>query len=135
MNIERFKAILEAYGADPDRWPEAERDDAVAFLRSERSAQAAHDAAAELDGLLAPAAISAMPSEILTARLLRAVPQPEFLADWKRVAAAAALALAIGLGGGYVSGTLVPPADEEAYYEIAFDGLDSEVQFDWEGGA
>lgn len=135
MNIDRFKTILEAYGADPDHWPEAERDAASAFLRANSAAQAARDAAAELDAMMAPAAIAATPSEILTARLLRAVPQPEFFGDWKHVAAAAALALVVGLGGGYVSGTFVPSTDDEAYYEIAFDGLDSDLQFDWEGGA
>lgn len=31
MKAERFQAIVEAYGADPARWPEAERDAALAF--------------------------------------------------------------------------------------------------------
>lgn len=135
MDIDRFKAILDAYGADPARWPEGERAAAVTFLHSDGKAKAAHDRAAELDALIAPAALATAPSEMLTARLLRAVPQPEFFGDWRRVAAAAALALVVGLGGGFASGALVPVSDDEAYYEIAFDGLDSDVQFDWEGGA
>lgn len=135
MDIDRFKAILEAHGADPARWPEGERAAAESFLRTDGKAKVAHDRAAELDALIAPAAITASPSDMLTARLLRAMPQPEFFGDWRRVAAAAALALVVGLGGGFASGALVPVSDDEAYYEIAFDGLDSDVQFDWEGGA
>lgn len=135
MDIDRFNAILEAYGADPARWPDAERVSAETFLKADSDAKAAFDHAAELDALIAPAAIAPAASDMLTARLLRAVPRPEFLGDWKHVAAAAALALVVGLGGGYASGALVPASDDEAYYEIAFDGLDSDVQFDWEGGA
>lgn len=135
MDIDRFKAILEAYGADPARWPADEREAAASFLCADQEAKSAHDRAAELDALIAPAAITASPSDMLTARLLRAVPQPEFFGDWKHVAAAAALALVVGLGGGFASGALVPLSDDEAYYEIAFDGLDSDVQFDWEGEA
>ena len=93
MDLDRFNAILEAYGADPARWPDAERAEAEALLRANPAAKTAFDRAAELDALIAPAAIAPAPSEMLTARLLRAVPQPEFLGDWKHVAAAAALAL------------------------------------------
>lgn len=31
MKAERFQMIVEAYGADPARWPEAERDAALAY--------------------------------------------------------------------------------------------------------
>ena len=31
MKAERFQAIVEAYGADPARWPEAERDAALVY--------------------------------------------------------------------------------------------------------
>jgi len=31
MKAERFQAIVEAYGADPARWPQAERDAALAW--------------------------------------------------------------------------------------------------------
>ena len=135
MDNDRFNAILEAYGADPARWPDAERERATAFLQADSGAKAAFDHAAELDAMIAPAAIAPVASDMLTARLLRSVPRPEIFGDWKHVAAAAALALVVGLGGGYASGALVPVSDDEAYYEIAFDGLDSDVQFDWEGGA
>lgn len=136
MTMDRFQALLDAYGADPDRWPDAERDAARAFLAGNDAATTALNSAAELDALIAPAAINAVPSDMLTARLLRALPQAEFFGDWKHVAAAAALALAVGLGGGYATGAFVPAGpDDASYYEIAFDGLDSDFQVDWEGGA
>jgi hypothetical protein len=52
MNIERFKALVEAYGANPVRWPEAERDAAIAFATITPDAQRALDEAAALDRLL-----------------------------------------------------------------------------------
>ena len=38
MNIERFTEIVEAYGAEPDRWPETERAAAVEFAAIESAA-------------------------------------------------------------------------------------------------
>jgi hypothetical protein len=38
MNLERFKILTEAYGADPARWPEPER--VAALLFAEQSAEA-----------------------------------------------------------------------------------------------
>lgn len=135
MKRERFDVILAAYGADPQRWPEAERADALAFVQADSDARAALDAVAELDALLPAAVISPQPSDTLTARLWRAAPRPEFFADWRRAAAAAALALVLGLGGGYLGGGFVPDTTEESYYEIAFDGLDANFDLDLEGGA
>lgn len=37
MNAERFKALADAYGADPRRWPEAERETAAALMRADPS--------------------------------------------------------------------------------------------------
>ena len=34
MKLGRFSAILEAYGADPKRWPSDEREDALALTKS-----------------------------------------------------------------------------------------------------
>lgn len=135
MNQQRFEQLLDAYGADPDRWPEAERAAALDWCRDNPGAQNALDMASELDGLIAPAALSPRPSDMLMARLARAVPAPAMFDDWKHVAAAAALALAVGIGGGYFGGAFVPASESDDFYEIAFDGLDSELEFDWEGGA
>lgn len=35
MNAERLKTLAEAYGADPRRWPEAERARAVDFMKAD----------------------------------------------------------------------------------------------------
>lgn len=135
MTIDRFKALLETYGADPARWPAGERDDALRLLSASEEARTARDEAAALDALISRARLEPAPSDMLAARILRSVPQPEFFGDWRRVAAAAALALFVGLGGGYFGGSVVPADDDTLLYEMAFDGLDSDLGFDWEGGA
>ncbi|HAQ36018.1 MAG: hypothetical protein CMF74_08200 [Maricaulis sp.] len=134
MNRERFETILDAYGARTDRWPEAEREAAITYLETHPDARAALDAAAELDGLIQVAAVTHQPSEMLTARLLRAAPARAVLDNWHRVAAAAALTLFLGIGGGYFGGGFLPDATNDAAYDIAFDGLDSGIDFDWESG-
>lgn len=73
----RFEAILDAYGADPARWPEAERDAALELMRREpEGAQAALAAARALDAAL-DAAPDAAPSEALRARVLAAAQSGE----------------------------------------------------------
>lgn len=53
MNPERFRAIVEAYGAEPSRWPAAERVAAEAFaLENEAAAKALLMPEAGLDRLL-----------------------------------------------------------------------------------
>lgn len=39
MTRERFKLLVEAYGADPNRWPEAEREAALKFAASDAEAR------------------------------------------------------------------------------------------------
>lgn len=38
MNLHRFKQILDAYGANPNRWPEEERESALAFSTNNQQA-------------------------------------------------------------------------------------------------
>lgn len=52
MNTERLRALIEAYGASPDRWPEAERDTALSALANLSEANEDLRAAAALDALL-----------------------------------------------------------------------------------
>ena len=49
MTMDRFKALLETYGADPARWPAGERDDALRFLAASEEARTERDEAAILD--------------------------------------------------------------------------------------
>ena len=52
MTIERLRQILDAFGADPARWPKAERDGALALLATSPEAQRLRDEARRLDALL-----------------------------------------------------------------------------------
>jgi hypothetical protein len=52
MNVKRLEQILAAYGAKPERWPEPERNAALALLAHDAHAQRLLREARELDGLL-----------------------------------------------------------------------------------
>ena len=65
----RVEAIIAAYGADPERWPEAEWAGALASLERSGEGQDQLRGAAQLDALLGGAA-QPQPSNMLKARLL-----------------------------------------------------------------
>lgn len=105
----RFEVLLDAYGADPERWPEAERAAALALLQRDPDARAMRAQAARIDALLGLAE-PVEPSPALVARILAAAPAPagakrrplSFLRPraahaWRYVAAAAPLAAAAAL--------------------------------------
>ncbi len=69
ISKERLDAIIAAYGADPARWPEAEREGALKLLQSSTERGTALHDAADLDASLESAA-QPEPSNILKARLL-----------------------------------------------------------------
>lgn len=52
MKLGRFSAILDAYGADPQRWPSNEREDALALTKSSVPAARALAEARALDSVL-----------------------------------------------------------------------------------
>src|SRR5262245_47824403 len=52
MTLARFEELLDAYGGRPERWPDAERDAALALLERSDVARARRDAAGALDALL-----------------------------------------------------------------------------------
>lgn len=56
MELNRFNTILEAYGASPERWPEGEREAALALTRSSVVAARALMAARAIDTALSDAA-------------------------------------------------------------------------------
>ena len=70
LNLERFRAIVEAYGAAAERWPEAERAAAIALLAGSPEARGPRDQAAWLDGALQQASPSP-PSDDLVEGLRR----------------------------------------------------------------
>jgi len=103
VGLKRFEQILDAYGADPSRWPEGERAQAEAFLAGSAEAQAMAQGAHELDGWLNTATAHA-PSELLQRRVLKAAPgAPRHVFGWASGAgwaAAAAAGLVLGLSVG-----------------------------------
>jgi hypothetical protein len=74
MDARRFEALLDAYGAEPQRWPAGEREAAQAFARTEDGG-ALLRATLELDDWL-DAAAPIRPSPELRERVLAAAPQP-----------------------------------------------------------
>ena len=74
MTLERLTVILDAYGADPRRWPAAERDAGLALLEGSADARARREAAAGLDVLL-DGVSPVRPSPELSARVLATAPQ------------------------------------------------------------
>ncbi len=53
LTLERFRALLAAYGARPERWPTEEREQALSLVASSPEAEALLAGEAELDGALA----------------------------------------------------------------------------------
>ena len=74
MTLARLRELLDAYGADPERWPQEERDAACALLAQSVQAQRRHEASARLDAVLNLAPAHAA-SPALVERILAAVPQ------------------------------------------------------------
>jgi hypothetical protein len=116
MTEARFAALLDAYGAEPDRWPASERAAGLAYLESSEEARAAMEPAAALDGLLDSIAPSTQISEDLADRiyaLAPAAPQAERQPGnvipfwrrampsggngWQKIAATAILGIAAGV--------------------------------------
>jgi hypothetical protein len=69
MPLAQFRALLDAYGADPNRWPPEERDAALTLLARSPEAQRWRDATAQLDTILdlasAPTASPGLTERIL----------------------------------------------------------------------
>jgi hypothetical protein len=103
LTLERLDEILDAYGAEPSRWPEAELAAALALLERSPEARARRAAAARLDSVLALAP-AAVPSAELVAQVLAARGGGRAAARegrWSRTrrwgSAAAAVAVAAGV--------------------------------------
>ena len=73
LPLARLRALVDAYGANPDRWPAEERAAAAELLSTSPEAQRYRDAAAGLDALLALAR-EPEPPVALRDRILAGVP-------------------------------------------------------------
>lgn len=106
MTLNRLKQLLDAYGADPDRWPLEERAAMLDLLARSESARDLAAQAASLDSLLDRAPLPMPPratSEALADRVMRrlalrgAARRPAFgWPNWVALAAAAVAGLVIG---------------------------------------
>lgn len=106
MNAERFAILLDAYGAEPRRWPEEERAAALALVRSDIRAAAMMEAAGEIDDLLALHRVPA-PSPMLAAAIVARAPRRA----WTRARLWwAALGLGIAGAGGAFAGSAATAA-------------------------
>jgi hypothetical protein len=131
MEMTRLREIIEAYGAEPARWPVGERAPAQALLRRSAEARAMQDDARRLDR-----ALDLMPrigpSPALAGRILAAAPASRgawsllrivwpFEGPWRPVAAWASAA-ALGL----MLGIFTPPAGllAEDGTEVAYSQID-----------
>ncbi|MEQ8281618.1 MAG: hypothetical protein RIC04_02510 [Parvibaculum sp.] len=85
FSIERLKEIVDAWGASPSRWPEAERGAAEALLAASSEARGLVAEAQRLDALLDAAPVEA-PSAALMERLMAARPRPAANAPSRTVA-------------------------------------------------
>ena len=102
VGLKRFEQIIDAYGADPGRWPEAERAEAEALLAASSEARALRDQAARLDAWLDQATTPEV-SELTTRRILKRAPGSSRVLGWGSGAgwaAAAAAGIVLGLSFG-----------------------------------
>ena len=133
MGLDRFRELMEAYGADPQRWPGNERGAAEALLVQNADAVALHRRAASLDALLNEATLPAAAFD--AERMIAAVTgQPQRTAEivtlrparkqaasgfWLKVASLAAAAVIGFLVGVTQLGALGDPSAPSTGVELA----------------
>lgn len=141
MDQTRINTIIEAYGADPSRWPDDERQAAQAFIaanpdqfHNRLEQEARLDQA--LDTLIGSAQVSDKLQSRLKASLIKDVSVqtkhpsgPSGIPSWAGMAAA--IALTAGLGVGWIGADFIPsnPTSEldEGYYSDAFSAINSDA--------
>lgn len=129
MTLERFTEILDAYGADPARWPEGERAAATAFAEARQDlADPLLAQAASLDialgGHALPTASDALAEKIAgSARMRNRAKQRDWRGLIWRGLGFAGVTLAGATAGALLVATLMPmsmPGDED-HVITAFD--------------
>lgn len=117
MDRARFDYLLEAYGADLQRWPAEERAAAAQFAAQNESALAE---ARALDAALESAREPERDVSLLSTRILRGAPR--LLALDRRALVALAACAVFGVLIGYSGGLLAPaPGGADAYFAAAFE--------------
>lgn len=115
MDIERFKACAEAYGADPRRWPERDRATYARFADTPEGAAVL--AAAERTDLFLDAWRTASPEASLAARIAGAASSRQPPIFRRRTLAWSAAAFALSAVLGFAIGFAQAP--EDAGLEVA----------------
>ena len=126
MTAERFAALVDAYGAEPRRWPEAEREAAQAFARGDPcAATVLLEAAGAIDDLLYAYRVPA-PSLALADAVIASAPRRA----WTRARLWWA-ALGLGLAGacGAFAGSAATAAFAPAATHIPLYGHDDVTAF------
>lgn len=121
MDRERFVELLDAYGADFDRWPADVRAVGAAYAQAPAAAALITEARA-LDLVLDAARGSDEPSPALAARVLASAPRAQRPAFDRRAMFALAACAVFGVALGYGGGLLAPvPDEDDAYFTMAFE--------------
>jgi len=146
MTKTRFAEIIEAYGANPARWPEEERTAAQDFAANNKNlAEKIINDARQLDQLLDTSSKQATDNNLLMARIMTAAqdtPQDGVPANdmttlprrlmptppWKSLAATLVLTTGIGFGIGQSAAAASDIAQAEALLALGGDVLSG---FDW----
>lgn len=111
-DLSRLERVLEAYGAEPERWPADERAGLEALLAESRRARDLRDAAARLDALLDAAGDVPPPTSELSDRVLDHAPHEGAATRRWRWAALVPLAAAAAVLALYVARTPDPASLE-----------------------
>ena len=131
MSPEDFSRLLDTHGADPERWPEAQRAAARALCEVSTAARGQWMAAKRLDALLAsgkaPPPDPARQARIVAGAMARLRARAEPLLDWRwlfphPVGAAFAASLVAGwlVGVQLGDGALPPPLLADLRFEDLF---------------
>lgn len=134
---ERVLALIEAYGADPDMFPEAERAAAKSRMAEHPGRFAdAVAAARDLDGILAGMPDITTPASLRDALISSAPkPKPARASRWKLpvwIPAGALASLTVGLFAGMSVAQPITTQDEQAeaavYAALGFDTYTLEIE-------
>jgi hypothetical protein len=135
MDEERFRRLIEAYGGESARWPQAERAPALRYLAATPAAHAIRAEARRLDQALdawAPGGAGAGLAEAIAAGAPtpRALRPRDLWLSGVGLAAACVIGLMVGAGFGVASLNTAPPRDSDAAtatVTAALDGTPAQV--------
>lgn len=127
FDMQRFEALLDRHGAEPDDWPATLREQALTLLASSDDARRLYDEARLLDDTLDTLVETTTPLGLRT-RILANTPRRDPWLDWLRVRIWRPVALAcLPLAAGFAVGANFAddPVDLEDQVLIAFADADT----------